>query len=120
MDFIKELFGKIGGAVHAFGEALKSKNLGQMWQTLKDLVRAAVFYTEEISKGLKEVDVVLSGEDKHAMVLDALKDTVVKKINQLIDLPFIGEETEEKIFRGIINAMIRPVVDRFNKTGWKI
>lgn len=58
------------------------------------------------------VDSVKAGleEGKDALVAQLKKksffDALVKGLNKSIDVPFIGEDTEEKILRGILNACI--------------
>ena len=123
MDFISELKSKIGDAQQGFNEAIESGAKLKIVGALQGLVKKAVFYAEEFANGLKDYDVnftVMTGQDKHELVLNAVLDTVVQKLNQAIDIPFIGEELEEKLFKGLINWMIKASVSYFNKKGWAL
>jgi len=123
MDFLGDLKGKLQDAQDKFNQAIGERAKLKIIGAVKDMVEKAVFYAEEFGNGLKDYDVnfdVMTGQEKHALVLNAVLDTVAQKLNDAIDIPFIGEELEGKLFKGVINWMIVASVKYFNKNGWTI
>ena len=68
---------------------------------------------KKISLG-KDVDKNLQlGKDVLLLQLrkKSFYDSLVKGLNQSIDVPFIGEDTEEKLIRGILDVCIQSLED---------
>ncbi len=57
---------------------------------------------DSVKAGLEEGKDVLVAQLKKKSFFDAL----VRGLNKSIDVPFIGEDTEEKVLRGILNVCI--------------
>jgi hypothetical protein len=57
---------------------------------------------DSVKAGLEEGKQVLLNQLKKKSFFDAL----VRGLNKSVDVPFIGEDTEEKVLRGILNVCI--------------
>jgi hypothetical protein len=66
----------------------------------KELMKDAV--EDSVKAGLEESKEVLIKQLRKKSFFNAL----VKGLNDSVDVPFIGEDTEEKIIRGILNVCI--------------
>lgn len=66
----------------------------------KELMKDAV--EDSVKAGLEESKEVLIKQLRKKSFFNAL----VKGLNDSVDVPFIGENTEEKIIRGILNVCI--------------
>lgn len=120
MNWIQGLIEESKLALGDFIKALESKDFKQILKGISTITKTLVFYMEEITKGLKDFDIVISSKDKHEAVLEALKLTAIKSINDKIDIPFLSEDTEEKILEMIFNVAIKGAVSFFNSKGWKL
>lgn len=102
-----------------------------MWKKL--IETAFTGLTETVEKAVKDIEeagnavnesgiIVLRGQEKHKIVADSIIDIVVVKINEKVDIPWINEETEEKLFRGLlrlaVDYLIKKAVKNFNLNGW--
>jgi len=121
MDFIKELVENSKGHIDAFVEALKSKKFSDIVSSASKIIRSMVYYIEKISEELGRVDMALTNEQKHEVVVTALKSIVIEKVNELIDIPFLNEDQERKyIFEPLLNAGIKGAVNLFRSKGWEL
>ena len=71
-----------------------------MSENLNEMAKDAV--VESVKAGLEEGKEVLLAQLRKKSFFDAL----VRGLNKSIDVPFIGEDTEEKVLRGILNVCI--------------
>lgn len=71
-----------------------------MSENVNEMAKEVV--VDSVKAGLEEGKDVLVAQLKKKSFFDAL----VRGLNKSIDVPFIGEDTEEKVLRGILNVCI--------------
>jgi hypothetical protein len=76
-----------------------------MSENVKEIVTEAA--ADSVKEGLeKGKEVLLAQLNKKSFF-----DSLVKGLNKSIDVPFIGEDTEEAVIRGILNVCISALED---------
>ena len=81
--------------------------------SIKDDLEAAV--QEEVNIVKKEVATKAQNKIMHYLDSEEGKKEMVKKINDAIDIPFISESMEEKIFTVIFNVISGAIKKVFKK-----
>ena len=122
------------------GESVNDPGLKEIYERLKaaaerkdivatieaghEYVYGLVNLTKSVADGLKQGGLILTNEDKHASVLDTADAIITPWINKAVDLPFLNEEQEAKLFgtlvRTVIGGVIKKAVKFFNKNGWNV